>query len=77
MERIAQLLDDLDDLVYAIGLLRERFRKLILALFATCFGSTLVGGGVILALFHPPMAMATALILFVYRAVTSPRLEMI
>lgn len=78
MERFAQLLDDLDDLVYAVGLMRERFRKFMMTLITACAGTLLTTGGILLALEHPPLAMATALLLFVsllYRAVTSPPLE--
>lgn len=78
MERLAQLLDDLDDLFYMIGLLSERIRTAGVSLLM--IGAALLGlaGGVYLALIHPPLALATAIILFVallYRSVTSPRLE--
>ena len=47
-----------------------------MGLAATLFGAFI--GGVLLAMRHPPLALATALVLFVgllYRAVTAPRLE--
>jgi len=79
MERLAQLLDDLDDLFSMIGLVSERLRN-------ACMSFLLVGvilaiqiGGISLALVHPPIALATVIILFVtllYRSVTSPRLEL-
>ncbi len=78
MERIAQLLDDLDDLISMIGLVSERLRKLLLGLIATFTTLGLQVGGILLALVHPPLALALALILFVsllYHTVTSPRLE--
>ena len=78
MERIAQLLDDLDDLISMIRLVGERIRKLILALVATCMTVALQVGGILLGMAHPPLAMALAMILFVlllYNSVTSPRLE--
>lgn len=78
MERFAQMFDDLDDLVYAIGLAWERVRKVVLTVLTVCLGLLLTVGGVTLALFHPPIAMAVVLLVFVsmlYRAVTSPRLE--
>ncbi len=78
MERIAQLLDDLDDLISAIGLVSERIRKFLLALLATGSTIALQVGGILLGLAHPPIAMALALILFVlllYHSVTNPRLE--
>ena len=78
MERLAQFLDDLDDLVAMVGLVGERIRGAAISLCLTCLGLALLLGGVLLALWHPPLALATALLLFVtllYRAVTSPRLE--
>ena len=80
MEIFAQWLDDLDDLVYSLRLLGERWREILMTLLAAFTGTLLTIGGVLLALKHPPMAMAVAILLFVtmlYRAVTSPRLEMI
>ncbi len=78
MERIAQILDDLDDLIYSIGLMRERFREIMVLVLTALAGGVLTVAGILLALSHPPLAMATALLLFVsllYRAVTSPTLE--
>jgi hypothetical protein len=78
VERLAQILDDLDDLIYSIGLMRERLRQITLTLLTAFAGSVLTAAGVLLALSHPPLAMAIALLLFVtllYRAVTSPTLE--
>jgi hypothetical protein len=78
MERLAQLLDDLDDLVSMIGLVSERIRRLILTVIATCTTLAIQVGGVLLALVHPPLALAVAILLFVtllYHSVTSPRLE--
>ncbi len=80
MERLAQLLDDLDDLISMIGLASERIRKFCLTVIATCTTIALQVGGVLLALAHPPLALATALLLFValmYHTVTSPRLEIV
>ena len=78
MERFAQFLDDLDDVVYAVGLMRERFRTFLVTCLVAIAGPVFTVSGVLLALRHPPLAMATAMLLFVsllYRAVTSPRLE--
>lgn len=78
MERLAQLLDDIDDLICMVGLVSERIRKAFLSLIFTVSALALQIGGVLLALRHPPLALAMALLLFVsllYRAVTSPRLE--
>ena len=80
MERLAQLLDDLDDLVSMIGLVSERIRKFCLAVIAACMTIALQAGGILLALAHPPLALATAILLFVtllYHTVTSPRLEIV
>ena len=78
MERLAQILDDLDDLVYALGLLWEHARDIALTILTVAAGAVLTTGGILLALFHPPLGMAVVLLIFVsmlYRAVTSPRLE--
>jgi hypothetical protein len=78
MERLAQILDDLDDLFSMLGLVSERLRNACLVFLFTCVALTVQIGGVFLALIHPPLALATVIILFVtllYRSVTSPRLE--
>ncbi len=78
MERLIQLLDDLDDLFSMVGLLSERIRNTLVSLIITCAGLAIQVGGVLLALRHPPLALATAILLFVallYRSATSPRLE--
>jgi hypothetical protein len=80
VERLAQLLDDLDDLISMIGLVSERIRKFLLTVIATCATVALQVGGILLALAHPPLALATALLMFVtllYHIVTSPRLEIV
>jgi len=76
MEIVMQWLDELDDLVAAIRLLAERMRNLLVALLL--LAASLLGpvAGVLLALRHPPLAGATAMLLFVtllYRSVTVPR----
>lgn len=80
MERLAQLLDDLDDLISMIGLVSERIRKFMLTVIVTFTTVALQVAGVLLALAHPPIALATAILLFVsllYHKVTSPRLEIV
>lgn len=70
-----QLLDDLDDLVSAVGLGVERIRRMLLILAATTALLALLAGGMLLAVAHPPLALALAVILFtvlLYRSVTSP-----
>lgn len=75
MECLLQYLDDIDDMVGALGLIYERVRRICLGLCAALFATGMIGSAVWLALFHPPLAMATCLLLFVtllYRAVTAP-----
>ena len=73
MERLAQYLDDLEDLYYAIALLMERilratqFCLLLLASFLFQFL------GILLALSRPPLALAVVSLTVVgmlYRGVT-------
>lgn len=78
MERLAQILDDLDDLYFMVGLTGEKIRNVSMALLFSVLAAVLMSGGILLALAHPPIALATAIILFVsllYHTVTSPRLE--
>lgn len=63
MECLLQYLDDIDDLVGAIGLLIEPIRRVLLAFAATFLAITSVAGGVLLASVHPPGALATCLLL--------------
>lgn len=80
MERLVQLLDDFDDLICMAALVGERIRNTMLTLLSTCAILTLQAAGIVLALRHPTLALATALLLFVsllYRSVTSPRLEIV
>jgi hypothetical protein len=75
MERLLQYLDDLDDLYGMVGLVVERLRRIACGLLSFCL---LLGGaaaGMWLALAHPPVALATSIVLFVtllYRSVTGP-----
>lgn len=78
MERFAQLLDDLDDLVFMTRMVGERFRKALLYILLGPLAIALPIAGVALALVHPPLALASAILLFVtllYHTVTSPPLE--
>lgn len=75
MERMLQYMDDIDDLVGVIGLTYERIRRLFLILTSLTIGLAMVASGILLALVHPPIALATCILLFVtllYRTVTSP-----
>jgi len=78
MERLAQWLDDLDDLVSMAGLVSERIRNACIKLLVAGAALAVQIGGVLLALFLPPLALAMAVLLFVsllYHLVTSRRLE--
>ena len=78
MERLVQLLDDFDDLFSMVGLVGERLRNACFSLLFTCVALAVQVGGVLLALSHPPLALAMVIILFailLYSSVTSPRLE--
>ena len=75
MERLLQYLDDLDDLFAAIGLLAERIRRVLWLTFVSVVALVVEAGGILLALEEPPLALATAILLFVtllYRSVTVP-----
>ncbi len=65
MERLLQYWDDLDDLVYAVRLVSERIRGIAYALAFVLAGLLLHVGGIWLALTHPPLASATAILLLV------------
>jgi len=73
---VVQWLDELDDLIAAIGLVSERIRNFFRALSFLAISLSVQCAGVLLALRHPPLALATAMLLFVtllYRSVTEPR----
>ena len=75
MERLLQYLDDLDDLYGALGLLYERLRTLLQALVALVLVAAVACAAIVLAMTHPPIALATSTLMFVpllYRAVTTP-----
>ncbi len=75
MECFLQYLDDLDDLYGVFGLVWERLRRILLKIAAFVVVLAVAGGGIFLALAHPPIALATSTMLFVtllYRTVTVP-----
>jgi len=75
MEIVVQWLDDLDDLVAAISLIRERILGFLIATTLLSISILVPAAGIVLALRHPPLALASAIILFVfllYRSVTEP-----
>lgn len=63
MERFLQYLDDIDDLAGVLGLLRERFRRLLLRLLRAALGLFVVAGAFWLATTHPVTALATCAVL--------------
>lgn len=74
MERLLQYLDDLDDLYGMVGLIVERLRRFLYALLSYSLIGAGAFAGVWLALLHPPLALATCILLFVtllYRSVTT------
>ena len=75
MECLLQYLDDLDDIYGMVGLVLERLRRFLFALFSCLTLGSGALAGIWLALLHPPIALATSILLFVtllYRSVTSP-----
>ena len=78
MECLLQYLDEIDDLFGVVGLYYEGFRNAVLALLSLIVGLVAVASAVALALAHPPIALATSILLFLtllYRSVTSPYRE--
>jgi len=75
MERLLQYMDDIDDAIGAFGLVYERLRRIVMTIVTLLvFGAT-ISSGILLAIWHPPIALATCLLLFVallYRAITTP-----
>ena len=72
MERLVQYLDELEDLIYAVALLRESFRRVLR--FVCFLSASLVVqvSAVVLALAAPTIAVAVASLLLVgmlYRGV--------
>ena len=77
MERILQWLDDVDDLLGAVGLLTERLRHFAVALLRLIALFSVTACGIVAALTKPPLGLAVAILLFVfllYRGVTRPGL---
>ena len=75
MERLLQYLDDLEDLFYAAPLIAEQLRRAVQRILFLLASILLQVGGVILALSHPPLALAVVTLMLVallYRAVIVP-----
>ena len=70
-----QYLDELEDLIYAGPLIAEQFRCAVQRILFLLGSICLQAGGVILALYHPPLALAVVMLLLVgllLRAVVTP-----
>ncbi len=75
MERLIQYLDDLEDLIFAAPLVAEQLRRAVQRVLFLLVSIGLQGVGVILALKHPPLALAIVMLLLVgmlHRAVVIP-----
>jgi len=78
MERLLQYMDDIDDLIGAIGLVYERLRRLVLTITVLFVSLALMASNVRLALVYPRVALATCLLLLLillYSALVSPSRE--
>ena len=72
MERMMQVLDDLEDLIYAVALVAGRILRAVQALAFMILSVALQVGALLLALAQPPLGLAIAAILSVtllYRSV--------
>ena len=75
VERLLQYLDVLDDLIYAAPLIAEQLRRAIQRILFLLVSICLQIAGVVLALNHPPLALAIITLLLVgllHRAVVIP-----
>ncbi len=75
MERLIQCLDELEDLIYAVPLVAEQVRGAIRRILFLLGSISLQVAGVVLALRHPPLALALVSLLLVgllFRAVVVP-----
>jgi hypothetical protein len=60
MECLIQYLDEIEDIFYALALVAERVRQAIKTLIILAVSAMLPASGVLLAIAHPPLALATA-----------------
>lgn len=76
MECLIQYLDEIEDALYALALVAERIRQAIKTLFILAVSAMCPALGVLLAIAHPPIALATAFLalsgLLYHAAVGSP-----
>lgn len=75
MERLIQYLDDLEDLFYVAPLIAEQVRRAIQRILFLLGSISLQIAGIVLALTHPPLALAVVALLLVgllFRAAVIP-----
>jgi len=75
VERLIQYLDEIEDFFYAAPLIAEQVRRAIQRIFFLLGSISLQIAGIVLALTHPPLALAVATLLLVgllLRAVVIP-----
>ncbi len=65
MERIAQYLDELEDLVYAFFIVKERLLRVLRVVLMMVTSLLLQALGVLLALSQPPLALAAVSLMVV------------
>jgi hypothetical protein len=75
VERLIQYLDEIEDLFYVAPLIAEQVRRAIQRILFLLGSISLQIAGIVLALRHPPLALAIATLLLVsllFRAVVIP-----
>ena len=75
MERLLQYIDDFEDIIYAVPLIAEQLRRATLRILFLLGSICLQVAGVVLALSHPPLALAVVMLLLVgmlFRAAVIP-----
>jgi hypothetical protein len=76
VERLIQYLDEFEDLMYAAPLIAEQFRRAIQRIVFLLASVSLQVLGIMLALGHPPLALAVVSLLLVgllFRAIVTPQ----
>jgi hypothetical protein len=77
MECLIQYLDDLEDIFYALALVAERVRRAIKTFFVVAVSAMFPACGILLAIAHPPLALATVFLavsgLLYHAVVDSPK----
>ncbi len=75
MERLIQYLDEIEDLFYVAPLVAEQLRRAIQRILFLLGSISLQIAGIVLALTHPPLALAVVALLLVgllFRAAVIP-----